>query len=215
MIVVPEAIIAALAAEARAGLPNEVCGYLAGKGRVVSRHYPLTNTDAAPDHFSMDPAEQFAAVRDMRGRGLALLAVYHSHPETPARPSEEDIRLAFDPEMSYVIVSLALDVPQIKSFRIKDGKVREERIETGDNMNAASERIHASRDCRGVGCPMNLVYTKVELAKLRPGQVLEVILDHGAPIENVPRSITREGHEIAGKTRLADGCWRLLVRKAR
>jgi len=81
-------------------------------------------------------------------------------------------------------------------------------------MSASTLTIDASRDCRGVGCPMNLVYAKVELSRLQPGQVLEIILDHGAPINNVPASLIREGHEIMEKTQQPDGCWRLLVRKA-
>ncbi len=75
-------------------------------------------------------------------------------------------------------------------------------------------RIDARRDCRGVGCPMNLVYTKVELARIAPGEVLEVILDDGAPIGNVPRSVVKEGHEVVAKHRLPDGAWQVLIRKA-
>ncbi|PIU47526.1 MAG: hypothetical protein COS94_06795, partial [Candidatus Hydrogenedentes bacterium CG07_land_8_20_14_0_80_42_17] len=57
------------------------------------------------------------------------LGVYHSHPATPARPSQEDIKLAFDPSISYVIISLAEKDPVAKSFLIKDGKVDIEPIE--------------------------------------------------------------------------------------
>ncbi len=71
----------------------------------------------------------------------------------------------------------------------------------------------AVKNCRGVGCPMNLVYTKVELAKLTPGQVLEIILDDGPPINNVPGSVLREGHKIIGKQQLEDGAWSLFVEK--
>ena len=66
----------------------------------------MTNIDNEPDHFSFEPKEQFAAVKDARNQGLSLMAVYHSHPETPARPSQEDLRLLKDPNMIYVIVSL-------------------------------------------------------------------------------------------------------------
>ena len=76
----------------------------------------------------MDPGEQFAAIKDMRSRNLKLAAVYHSHPETPARPSQEDIRLAFDPLISYVIVSLAQPDPNVKSFKIREGNVKHEEI---------------------------------------------------------------------------------------
>jgi proteasome lid subunit RPN8/RPN11 len=78
----------------------------------------------------MDPVEQFATVRDCRAQGLAIKAVYHSHPETPARPSAEDIKLAYDPSLSYVIISLAEPVPTIKSFIIKNGAVQQEPLET-------------------------------------------------------------------------------------
>ena len=69
------------------------------------------------------------------------------------------------------------------------------------------------KDCRGVGCPMNMVYTKVELSKLESGQVLSVILDDGPPINNVPGSVEKEGHTILEKTQLADGAWQLMIKK--
>lgn len=120
----------ALIEQSRKELPNEACGYLAqDEAGVISVHYELTNTDASPEHFTMDPKEQFAAVKDMRGKGLKMAAVYHSHPETPARPSEEDKRLAFDPNISYVIISMAAEEPDLKSFKIKDGNVEKESIE--------------------------------------------------------------------------------------
>jgi len=61
---------------------------------------------------------------------------------------------------------------------------------------------------------MNLVYTKVELSRLVSGQVLEVILDDGAPINNVPKSVIKEGHDIIGQSCLDDGHWQLLIKKA-
>jgi len=122
-------VAAAITAQAKAELPHEACGYLAAdESGLVVRHYPMTNIDRSGEHFSMDPAEQFAAVKDMRRRGLSLRAVFHSHPETPARPSAEDLRLAFDPKISYVIVSLAGREPVIKSFRIKNGEAAPEEL---------------------------------------------------------------------------------------
>ncbi len=118
-----------LTEHARQGLPHEVCGYLAEKdGRIIA-HYKLTNMDASADHFSMKPEEQFAAVKDIRRKGLKLAASYHSHPQTPARPSEEDIKLAYDPEISYVIISMAEREPDMKSFRIRKKEVTVEDIE--------------------------------------------------------------------------------------
>ena len=128
MIQIPSQIIKELFYHAKTGLPEEVCGYLAGSGREVTRQFRLTNIDHSNEHFSFDPKEQFQAVREARQAGLQILANYHSHPETPARPSQEDIRLAFDPNISYMIVSLADELPDIKSFRIQNGEVEREEI---------------------------------------------------------------------------------------
>ena len=129
MLRISQQIIDQLFDHAKTGLPEEVCGYLAGTDRDVTSHFPLTNIDHSPEHFSFDPAEQFQVVREVRKAGQVILANYHSHPETPARPSVEDIRLAYDPEISYVIVSLAAEVPDIKSFRIRNGEVEKEEIQ--------------------------------------------------------------------------------------
>ena len=122
-------VIDAVIDHAKKEMPYEACGYLAVKNGTIIKHYELTNLDKSDEHFSMDPKEQFAAVKDMHAGGLKLAAVYHSHPETPARPSEEDIRLAFDPQISYVIVSLAEPEATIKSFEIRQGNVTPEDIE--------------------------------------------------------------------------------------
>lgn len=129
MLQISQQIINDLFDHAKSGLPEEVCGYLAGKGREVTKHFRLTNIDHSNEHFSFDPKEQFQVVREVRKLGLEILANYHSHPETPARPSQEDIRLAYDPNISYVIVSLAAELPDIKSFRIQNGEVEKEEIQ--------------------------------------------------------------------------------------
>lgn len=120
---IEEKILTALLAHGRREEPNEACGYLAAKDGVVGHHFELTNIDAAPEHYTMDPAEQFAAIRRMREEGLQVAAVYHTHPETPARPSVEDIRLAHDPAMVYVIVSLMAGVDPIRAFKINRDEV--------------------------------------------------------------------------------------------
>jgi proteasome lid subunit RPN8/RPN11 len=130
MIQIPQTIHDDMIAHARDGFPLEVCGILGGSGDTVSSNYRMTNTDASNEHFMMDPKEQFAVVKDLRAKGLAMLAIYHSHPETPARPSEEDIKLALTPDVSYLIISLAdADNPDIKSFKITAGNVQIEPIE--------------------------------------------------------------------------------------
>ena len=128
MLTIKKEIAERLYQQAKEGLPNEVCGYLAGKDNEVLIHYELENTDASPEHFSMDPKEQFQAVKDARDKGYQILSCYHSHPETPARPSEEDIKLAYDPNMLYLIVSLAANGQEMKAYEIKDKTVKEVEI---------------------------------------------------------------------------------------
>jgi [CysO sulfur-carrier protein]-S-L-cysteine hydrolase len=129
MIRIPRSIVDDIVAQANAELPNEACGLLAGKGIEAQKRYALTNADASPEHFTFLPAEQFQTLRSARSEGLDIIANYHSHPMTPARPSEEDIRLAFDPNILYVIVSLADVLPVVKAYRIKLGVVEQELVE--------------------------------------------------------------------------------------
>ena len=85
-------------AHAQKELPDEACGLIAGESsgtdKIVKKVYLLTNIDHSNEHFSLDPKEQLAAVKDMRANGLVPLGNWHSHPESPSRPSEEDKRLA-------------------------------------------------------------------------------------------------------------------------
>ena len=129
MIKIPRKIHDEVIAHAREGFPLEVCGILGGTGETVSATYRMTNIDASNEHFMMEPKEQFAVVKELRAKGLAMLAIYHSHPETPARPSEEDIKLALTPLVSSIIVSLAdPQQPTMKSYKIYQGNVEPEDI---------------------------------------------------------------------------------------
>jgi len=74
-------------------------------------------------------------------------------------------------------------------------------------------KTDASIDLRGVMCPINFVKTKLKLETLDEGQVLEVILDSGEPIQNVPKSIKEEGHKILEVKKEDDGYFRLKVQK--
>ncbi len=114
-------------AHCKEGLPNEACGLIGGtiEGDIksIQKVYLLTNIDQSNEHFSMDPKEQLAAVKDMRANGLKLLGNFHSHPESPSRPSEEDKRLAYDSKVNYLILSLMdLENPVFNAFRIDEEK---------------------------------------------------------------------------------------------
>ena len=123
MINIPKDIVDRIFQQGTEETPVEACGYLAGKDSVVTKMYQMTNIDKSEIHFSLDPAEQFKVLKDSRSLGLDLIAIYHTHPETPARPSEEDIKLAYDPDIAYVIASLAENTKAIKGFTIINEKV--------------------------------------------------------------------------------------------
>ncbi len=131
MIIITPDIMADMVKHAEENAPVEACGLLVGVGAEVTKSYRLTNADASNEHFSLDPKEQFAVIKEIRPQGWDVLAVYHSHPATPARMSQEDLRLAFAPEMRYVIVSLVdKDHPQVKCFTVSEGKAIEEPVVT-------------------------------------------------------------------------------------
>jgi proteasome lid subunit RPN8/RPN11 len=130
MLKIPEGIHDDLLTHAREGFPLEICGILGGREGTVEQAFRMTNTDASNEHFTMEPREQFTVAKALRAAGLEMLAVYHSHPESPARPSEEDIRLALTPDISHVIISLLdKERPVLKSFKITDGVVTPEEVE--------------------------------------------------------------------------------------
>ena len=71
----------------------------------------------------MDPKEQLKAIKDARANGYKIIGNFHSHPESPSRPSEEDNRLAFDPAIEYLILSLMEEGnPVLKAFGIDKEK---------------------------------------------------------------------------------------------
>lgn len=123
MISIKQSIVDEMVAHAKSLAPVESCGYLAGKDGIVTTFYKMTNVDNSPEHFSFDPKEQFKVIKESRNEGLSVMGVYHSHPESPARLSEEDLRLLNDPNMVYFIVSLWQEKPDIKAFKIsKNGQ---------------------------------------------------------------------------------------------
>lgn len=114
-------------------LPNEACGLIAGTveggDKEIKRVYFLTNIDHSNEHFSLDPKEQLEAIKDMRKDGFVPLGNWHSHPESPSRPSEEDKRLAFDSKASYMILSLMdRETPVLNSFKITGDTAEKEEL---------------------------------------------------------------------------------------
>ena len=112
--------------------PAECCGLIGGaeNGR-ASSIYRLRNV-AANNQFSYEvaPEELFAAQREMRQSGEQLVAIYHSHPRTSEpEPSETDVRLAYYPSATYLIIGLGGPEPVMRGFKIFEVERRWERVE--------------------------------------------------------------------------------------
>lgn len=125
---IPQNVIDELIEQARNDAPNESCGYLLGRDGDVTENYWMENTDHSSEHFSFAPKDQFAALRYAREHDLKILANWHSHPASPSRPSQEDLRLANDPTIRYAILSLLGGEPKLNSFRILNGEVVDKEI---------------------------------------------------------------------------------------
>ena len=121
-------VIDEIIAQAQKDAPDESCGYLLGKDDVVTENYWMENIDHSSEHFSFAPKDQFAALRYAREHGLKILANWHSHPASPSRPSQEDLRLANDPTIRYAILSLLDGKVNLNSFKILNGEVVDKEV---------------------------------------------------------------------------------------
>jgi proteasome lid subunit RPN8/RPN11 len=134
----PRSYVEAMIRHARAFVPQECCGLIAGQeGRAVKR-YELRNDDPSVLRYTANAQDQLAAMREMWDHDWDLLAIYHSHTHTQAYPSATDVRLAFYPDSYYVIVSLQEpDRPVVRAFRIVDGTIAEHELRVTDQEPSA------------------------------------------------------------------------------
>lgn len=110
----------------RACYPNEACGILAGTGNRVTKVYPMPNAEPSPVSYFMEPRDQFRVMKELRQEGLTMLAIFHSHPQSPAFPSAKDVSLAFYDDAVYLIIGLSdPESPEIKAYTIIDGVVKD------------------------------------------------------------------------------------------
>jgi len=80
--------------------------------------------------YEAAPEELFAAQRQMRERDEQLIAIYHSHPRAiEPQPSETDVRLAYYPSATYLIIGLAGSKPVLRAFRISEREQRWHAVE--------------------------------------------------------------------------------------
>jgi proteasome lid subunit RPN8/RPN11 len=122
----------AMIAHAREAAPAECCGLIGGfSGTQAASLYPLRNVTGDPEvRYEAAPEDLFAAQRTMRDRGEELLAIYHSHPRAvEPSPSETDIRQAFYPSATYLIIGLAGAGPVVKAFNISEREHRWHQVE--------------------------------------------------------------------------------------
>ena len=116
-----------LVAHAREEAPNECCGYLWAKDGRVEGARRAENERRSPYGYSLDHRSLFAA-NELDDDGFEV-GIYHSHPRSPAEPSQTDINLATYPHWTHLIVSLEHeDAPAVRAWKIADGRVEEEEI---------------------------------------------------------------------------------------
>lgn len=129
--VIPAAVRDEMIAHARAGLPNEACGILAGLDGRVERFFPAESDEPSPYYYRIEARDQIRIMNAIDDAGLDLVGIYHSHTSSPAYPSRTDAEQAFWPDAVYVIVSLAEPEADVRGYRIRDMAITEEALQAG------------------------------------------------------------------------------------
>ena len=125
MIQIPADIFDAMVAHARSEAPAECCGLIAGRVGVDCTRFALRNELASPVAYQADPRDLFDAFRAMRDRQLDLVAIYHSHPTSPAVPSRVDLAENYYGLTPRIVISLIETPPAVKAFRLFDDRYEE------------------------------------------------------------------------------------------
>ena len=119
-------------AHAHAETPRECCGFLVGNTCQIRDAVAARNLATAPTRFLVDPQDHINTLRAARQRGVEILGFYHSHPYTPALPSETDRAEASYPGYLCLIVSLAAEPADARLFRLVGGNFAEVQFVTID-----------------------------------------------------------------------------------
>ena len=126
---IPRALYDEIVAHAREDAPNECCGMIAARdGEAVAVHR-ATNAAASPFRYELDGMEQYRIQMEIEDAGCELGAIYHSHTRSDPVPSQTDINLAFYPDSLYVIVGVKDEEPDVRAWRIADGRYDEAPLE--------------------------------------------------------------------------------------
>jgi proteasome lid subunit RPN8/RPN11 len=130
MIQIPEEIYRRMIEHAKQESPLECCGILSGKAQTVERAFELQNAEKSSTRYSISPLEQLKVFEEMEKGSLEMIAIYHSHTHTIPFPSETDVKLAFYPDISSIIISLQDErAPVVKAFQISKEAIYLEEIE--------------------------------------------------------------------------------------
>ncbi len=117
--------VSEIVTHAKASAPNECCGLFAGQANKIQKVYALRNSEQSPTNYTIDSRDQLRAFRDAEELGLEIISCFHSHVKSAAYPSPTDVRLAFDPEWVYAIVSLQSSEPDLRAFHIVGEQISE------------------------------------------------------------------------------------------
>ena len=131
-----------------------------------------------------------------------------------------DLYQNMDDSLQFKLPAEKTPVEQVAEEKTAEEKAPAEQVSEekapAEKASAAEETEtivpDVKKDFRGVMCPMNFVKTKIALTPMQSGQILEILLDDGAPIENVPGSVKNEGHTILS-TEKVENYWKVLIRK--
>lgn len=129
MIRIPKTIYQGMLDHARREWPLECCGILGGKEKTVEKAFELQNAEESSVLYSMSPQDQLKVFEEMGKKSMEMIAIYHSHPHTIPFPSETDVKLAFYPDVSSIIISLKEEDPFVKAFQIGKEAIYLEEIE--------------------------------------------------------------------------------------
>ena len=134
--ILPAVVRDAVVAHAREAAPAECCGVLVGTATQITAAVPAANLSDDPNRFLLDPKDHVRARRDARAAGLEIVGFYHSHPHSPAEPSETDRAEAWlYPDHLHLIVGLESEAADVRLYRFIDGTFELQIADAGTDLD--------------------------------------------------------------------------------